>query len=311
MKVIVTGASGFLGSNVLMPLLARGHEVVAVGRHAPAPHLQHSALFWEKVDLLSPAQLAAVVKKQKADGLIHCAWDARPGAYWTSPDNLRWVAASLLLFEAFHANGGKRVVVAGSSAEYEWAGDQALSETATPLRPASLYGTSKNALRQVLEAWANTNDVSWAWGRIFNIFGANEKQNRLIPRVVKSLLQDKPIEFDDGLLYRDFLSVEEVGDAFAAMLDSDIQGPVNVAGGQSESIRDLLSHIATILKKTELVSFDDDKKNTSEPLSVVASIERLKTELHWEPSHSMHDHLVRTIDWWRTNQKLTNEYSGA
>ena len=81
--------------------------------------------------------------------LLHLAWFAVPGQFWTSPENLRWVQASLELLSVFESVGGRRLVVAGSCDEYEWS-DVDCDEHDTPLRPATLYGTCKHALHLVM-----------------------------------------------------------------------------------------------------------------------------------------------------------------
>src|SRR4030095_5724633 len=92
------------------------------------------------------------------------AWCAEQGNCWAGEENVDWVAASLRLLRAFNAYGGRRAVVAGSCAEYDWAGDCCDRQTA--LDPATLYGISKNALRQVFEAYSPSAGLSHAWGRI-------------------------------------------------------------------------------------------------------------------------------------------------
>ena len=182
-KVLVTGATGCLGRNSLPALERRGWEVHALTRRVPT-NATSPTIRWHEVDLLDRAGVRSLVQTVRPAGLVHLAWDTTHGAYWKSPANLEWTAASLHLLHDFAAVGGRRVVVAGSSAEYEWGGDAPLDERRSRLCPDSSYGTCKNALRQIVEAWAPGAGVSWAWGRIFNLFGPEDNPVRLLPKVI-------------------------------------------------------------------------------------------------------------------------------
>src|SRR5262249_16760441 len=115
-KVVVTGASGFIGRHSLPALVARGHEVHAMARRA----LQLPRLPAHVCDLLDPHATAALIARVRPTHLLHFAWYAVPGKYWTAPENLDWVAATLHLLRGFAASGGQRVVMAGTCAEYDW-----------------------------------------------------------------------------------------------------------------------------------------------------------------------------------------------
>ena len=86
--------------------------------------------------------------------LLHLAWYAEHGPFWTSTENLRWAAATIALVQAFAERGGRRAVLAGTCAEYRWGEPGPCVEGVTPLEPATLYGTAKHATRAVLEAAA-------------------------------------------------------------------------------------------------------------------------------------------------------------
>src|SRR5258708_4086554 len=136
MRVLVTGASGFIGRHCLPYLLEAGHEVHAVARTP----LKISGPVWHSADLLSPGASSRLISSVKPTAVLHLAWYTAHGEYWSSSENLRWVQASLELIQATAAAKCKRLVAAGTSAEYDWSAG-VCSETLTPLLPASLYGT--------------------------------------------------------------------------------------------------------------------------------------------------------------------------
>ena len=117
-------------------------------------------------DLLAPGLAEALVREVRPTHLLHLAWYAEHHAYWTAPQNLDWVGASLRLVRAFAEQGGTRAVLAGTCAEYDWTQGVCV-EGATPIRPRGLYGVAKDAVRRVVEAFAAGAGLSAAWGRIF------------------------------------------------------------------------------------------------------------------------------------------------
>ena len=295
MRVLVTGASGFIGSAVATTLKSRQHTVIGIGRSEDCPA---NCDQWLTLNLLANENLNAI-ESAKADCLIHCAWDATPGTYWTTPKNLEWVAASLKLIEAFRSGGGRRVVIAGTSAEYRWDGEATLSEADSPLEPDSLYGTCKNSLRQIVESWAKTNDISWAWGRVFCPFGKHEKPQRLIPKLIRRLKEEETLPFDSGSLIRDFLSVEDLADAFVTLAQSDVQGAINLASGRDTSIRELLIAVADHLGTADKIQFDVQPDPEGQPRRIVACVKRLNNELNWQPKTTLSKSIANASDWWR------------
>src|SRR6266849_3237907 len=136
-RVLVTGASGFVGRQAVPLLVARGHEVIAVGR-PDAETAPPKGVRFVTCDLLREGSAAELIDTHRPSHLLHLAWNVTPGRFWTDPDNLDWVSTSLRLFRAFAEQGGERFVGIGSCAEYDWSHDF-LSENETPLRPQTLY----------------------------------------------------------------------------------------------------------------------------------------------------------------------------
>jgi nucleoside-diphosphate-sugar epimerase len=294
--VLVTGATGFVGRNALEPLRARGYAVHGVHRAAPAPAVD--GVTWHRADLTAPGEADRVVGDVRPSHLLHLAWYAEPGRFWTAPDNLTWVAASVALIQAFAAGGGRRLVAAGTCAEYDWR-HGFCSEGVTPVAPETLYGTAKHALQELLGAYAGPAGVSAAWGRIFFLFGPREHPDRLVSSVIRSLLREEAALCTHGNQIRDFLHVEDVGDAFAALLDSDAEGPVNVGSGDPVALRDLVARIADKLGRRDLVRLGARAAPAGEPPMVVADVRRLRDAVGWTPRRGLDEGLDDTIAWWR------------
>lgn len=287
-RVLVTGASGFVGRHVIAPLLARGCEVHTAGR------TECPGTTWHEADLLAPGEAERVVSLVRPTHLLHLAWDATPGSYWTSDDNLRWTAASLRLLLAFADAGGRRAVMAGTCAEYDWT-HEVLSDTTTPLAPQRLYGTCKDALRRAAASFCAGRGVSFAWGRLFYLYGPGEKAGRLVPLVVSTLGAARELAFSEGRLERDFLHTADAGAAFAALLDSEVEGAVNIASGETVTLRSVVERLAAALGKSDLVRFGARPEPAGEPLRLAADVTRLREEVGWRPAWTLESGLADVL----------------
>jgi nucleoside-diphosphate-sugar epimerase len=300
-RVLVTGASGFIGRH-LVALLADGHEVHAVATHLPDAPIE-PAIVWHEVDLLDAAATDALVEQIRPERLVHLAWYAEHGRFWTARENLQWVAATLVLLRAFAAAGGQRAVIAGTCAEYDWSalaeGSGVCSESDTPLLPHTLYGAAKHAVHLLADRYGELEGFAVAWGRVFFLYGQAEQRGRLVPAVATSLLEGRETPVSDGTQLRDFMHVQDVAGAFAAMLDSDVTGAVNVASGEGVSVKAVIETIAAASGRPELVRWGAVERPEGDPDALLADTERLRTEVGFEPSIALADGLAATVSWWR------------
>lgn len=295
-RVLVTGATGFVGRQALGPLVDRGFEVHAVARAGAPAGGSPDGVVWHRGDLLEDVSVVAEVAPTD---LLHLAWYAEPGAFWRSEENLRWVAASLDLLRAFADAGGRRAVLAGTCAEYAWKPETHCVEGVTPLAPATLYGAAKHGLRVVAAAFAAEREVSLAWGRIFFLYGPGEDPRRLVSSVAQALVEGRPAPTSHGEQVRDFLDVRELGDAFAALQASSVAGPVNVASGDPVRIREVITAVAEAAGRPDMLQLGARPANPSEPDVLTASVGRLRDEVGWAPRRSLDEAIGETVDWWR------------
>ena len=298
-RVLVTGAGGFIGRHCLAPLAARGFEVHAVTR---APLDLPGVAACHTVDLLDHAAAAALLGGLQPTHLLHLAWTVTPGQFWTTRENLDWVAASLALHRTFVAQGGRRFVGAGTCAEYGWAPAQVarpLDERDAVCEPATLYGIAKHGLHRMLAAAAALDDVSLAWGRVFFLYGPGEKPGRLVCDVITRLLRGEPVETTAGTQLRDFMHVVDVAEAFVALLASDVTGPVNIATGEARPLAEVLGEIARQTNGGALLRLGARPMPANEPAQLLAATRRLREEVGFTPRFSLTDGIADSISAWR------------
>ena len=297
-RVLVTGARGFLGSHCLEELARRADEVHAVSsRPAPSGSRPRAAV-WHQADLLDSAAAVELIEDVRPSHLLHLAWFSGHREIYSSPENDRWVPASMTLVRAFHAAGGERALLSGSCAEYDWS-DGVCSERSTPLRPATAYGAAKVALFRAYDELLERSGLSGAWGRIFFVYGPCEPEGRLLASVIRSLLAGEPAPCSHGEQRRDYLYVGDVADALVTLLASEATGAVNIGSGEAPPIKDLVLAAARRIGREELVRFGALPSPADEAPLVQAEVGRLVGEVGWHARYGLERGLERTIEYWR------------
>lgn len=305
-RVLVTGASGFIGRWSVPALLRLGYEAHAVlsgnGTRDLPEQLRGARIHF--ADLLDGERVDELLSEVKPTHLLHFAWIATPGVYRESADNFRWLSASEHLLRSFRSQGGRRVMMAGSCAEYDWSRAGICDEKDSPLADESSlalspYAGCKIALQRKLAQFGRHEHLPTAWGRIFFQFGPHEHPDRLVSSVIRNLLLNREAPCSHGRQVRSFLHVADVGAAFAAVLDSGLEGPVNIGSEESIALADLLNRIGRQIGRPDLVRLGARPAAPGEPPLLVPQIRRLRDEALWRPRFTLNEGLDDTIAWWR------------
>lgn len=302
--LLVTGASGFIGRHAVRALAARGYRLIALSRHPESANraLEGAPIEWRFCDLLRSDDVTRAVEEAEARTLVHLAWDVTPG-YWRSAANLAWLEASLRLVRTFRAAGGRRVVSAGTCAEYDWA-DPAIAlgpiaELRARFAPLTFYAAAKRAFHMALEHYARTDGLSAAWGLVFFPYGEAERSERLVPQVTRALFAGRRPETTEGRQIRDYLDARDAGAAFAALAESDVEGPVNIASGRGVAVRRVIELIQAEIAPTADIAFGALQARPNDPHRLVADVSRLTEEVGFRPQIALEDGIRDAVAWWR------------
>jgi len=297
-RVLLTGGTGFIGKNAVPFLVDSGYDVHAISTKQIVTNKKHNDVKWHHSNLFDPDDMDRLFREVKPTHLLHFAWDTTPGSYWTSQNNLHWVQSGLDMLMHFSNQGGERAVLAGTCAEYDWLYGCCKEET-TPLLPATLYGVCKNSLQKIAARFFNQNNISNAWGRVFYLYGPGERQSRLVASVINALLHDVPAPCSHGRQIRDFLYVKDVAAAFVALLESNVQGAVNIASGNPVSLKAVIDMISAKIGRQDLVKYGAVPTGKNDPGILIADVEKLNNEVGWFPQYDLSTGLDETIDWWK------------
>ncbi len=268
MKVLLTGATGFVGRQVLNALRERGVVVRAVIREGTEARLAATA-----EDIVATPDVFAESAAWWAracvgiDIAVHAAWFAEPGSYLHSPKNKACLAGTLELAEGAARAGIRQFVGIGTCFEYDLAAG-ALSVD-TPLNPATPYAEAKAAAFTALSRMFAEKRTAFAWCRLFYLYGEGEDARRLVPYLREQLAAGTPAELSSGKQVRDFLDVREAGRMIADVALGDAQGPVNICSGIPVTVRELAGRIADEYGRRDLLRFGARPDNAFDPPRVV------------------------------------------
>lgn len=303
-QVLVTGATGFLGSHCLKPLLERGFDVLALYRERPPRN--EPGVRWICGDVMDRTAMRDLLQKHKPAGLLHLAWFVEPGKLITDPSNLAWVAASLDLITAFRENGGERCTVSGSCYEYDWRFCYCVDDV-TPCEPDTLYGASKDSLRRTFLAYCNVSGLSGSWGRAFFMYGPRENPSRLVSSVIISLLKGRPAKSSHGLQVRDYLHIQDVADGMVALFASQSRGAYNIAAGTSTTVREIVERLGKITGRSDLLQIGALPARANDVPLVLGDGRRTLNDVGWKPRIDLETGLTATVSWWREHLNAAEE----
>lgn len=311
-RVLLTGATGFIGSQVARALLEAGcsvHTLIRPGADTSRIEgLLGELTLVEGVleTLTDPGVLGAI----QPEICMHLAWYAEPGRYLRAvAENLACLRSSLLLVEALAASGCARMLVAGTCAEYHpRPGDEPFDELA-PIGPTTPYARAKAALYLVAQDVAGAAGMELAWGRLFFLYGPGEDPRRVVPSVVRAALAARTLSATAGEQVRDYLHVADAGRGLAALALSGVCGPVNVCSGIPVTLRSVLEVAERAARHPGTVLFGEVPYAPDEWMSLWGVNTRL-LETGWRPRLDLATGLADTVAWWDQQHSRQHDAGG-
>lgn len=269
-RIVVTGASGFVGRQIIRALDVEGIALIPVvraGKESMLTGVRRIDRIIATLDLFSENESWWEAQCQGADIIIHSAWYAEPGKYLQSELNLDCLIGSLQLARGAAKAGVKRLVGIGTCAEYDLSNGVLTVDTV--LNPLTPYAAAKAALFLALSQWLPTQSVSFAWCRLFYLYGESEDERRLVPYVRKQLEKGEPAELTSGNQIRDFMDVVDAGRMIAEVALGDRAGPINVSSGVPITVRQLAERIGHEYGRMDLLKFGARPDSIFDPPCVI------------------------------------------
>ena len=321
MRIFVTGGAGYIGSVCSELLLNEGHEV-AIFDNLIEGHRRavDSRAQFIQGDLADRDQIERALSNTRPDAVMHFA------AYALVPESMRDpskyfrnnVSNGLNLLDAMLTTGVQRIIFSSTCALFGPPDRVPIDETA-PARPANPYGESKLAFEKILRWYDQVHGLKFVCLRYFNAAGATEDlgedhrpETHLIPNVLKVALGQRPsleiygtdYETPDGTCIRDYIHIVDLAHAHILALGATASGFYNLGTGGGSSVREV---IAACRKTTERkIDTIEKPRRLGDPPRLIASSEKIKNELGWQPQFQSLDVIIETA--WAWHQKFPDGY---
>ncbi len=311
-RVILTGATGFVGANLTRRLLQQGHELhllVHPGYTAWRIAAIRDSVSMHEVDLCDPEALEHIVGRIHPDWVFHLA---AHGAYSWQTDLRRMVQTNIVgtvnLVEACLVTGFEAFVSTGSSSEYGFK-DHAPAES-EQVEPNSYYSATKCSATLFCRYAARSHGVNLHTLRLYSVYGAFEDDRRLIPTVIRRGMQgDLPPLADPGSAH-DYVYVEDVCDAYLLAAGSPEQEPgsiYNVGTGVQTSLRDVVEIARRTLKIATEPRWGSLPNYAWDTSVWVADSRKIQHALGWRPRHGFEAGFRLTAEWFRTDSSVRDK----
>lgn len=286
-KVFLTGGTGLIGTQTIPFLQKAGFEIYALTLDE---NKSENGIKYVKGNLFDKIQIDNLLSEIRPEYMLHYAWLST--GLFNDNSNFDFLTSSIDLLKSFAKYGGKRVVMAGTYAEYGYH-NETLKET-MPTEPINIYSQCKDFVHQIAKAYCQNNNISFGWGRIFSAFGKEKDPRRLTSDVINHLKNNQEVVIRSGSLVRDYIYTKDIAAAFVKFLESDVNGVVNICTGKDTSIHDYVMKIAQIMEKENLVVFNEQK--SPQQVRVVGDPTRLNKEVGFTPKYSIEQALKEILE---------------
>jgi UDP-glucose 4-epimerase len=321
MNILVTGGAGYIGSAISQALIKAGHSVtvydsLVTGHRSAVPE---EALFIQ-ADLSDSHTLVKTLTDQNFDGVIHCAAFIEAGESMKDPGRFysNNLANSLALTETAVRAGVKRFVLSSTAAVYQ-SSDEPLTEE-SPLGPTNVYGHSKLMVEQVLEWYRKIHGLHFAALRYFNAAGAlagrgeaHQPESHLIPLVLRVPLGERDAAqiygtdypTPDGTCIRDYIHISDLVSAHLLALNGLGERDrliYNLGSGNGYSVREVIETARQVTGHS--IPARELPRRPGDSARLVASSDKIKRELGWEPEHdNLHEIISSAWEWHQSHPK--------
>ena len=308
MRILVTGAAGFIGSHLAERLAGQGHDVVGVDCMTPyyaraLKELNASALSRAGIEL-KLVDLAEDDLKPALDGVdavYHLA--AQPGIsattpFWTYERNN--IVATYRLIEAMRAQQHAVPLVSVSTSSV-YGADATGPETAEP-RPTSYYGVTKLAAEQLALAECRDRGVPVCSARLFSVYGPRERPEKLYPKLIGAILDHRPFPLFEGSEHhvRSYTYVDDIVDGLVAILcniDACAGEILNIGTDEAITTGEAITIVESILG--EQVQIDPRPPRPGDQQRTHACIEKARSLIGYRPTTTPHQGLSREVEWFK------------
>jgi nucleoside-diphosphate-sugar epimerase len=314
MKILVTGAGGFVGAAVASEALRAGHEVVGTVRPgSSAGRLAGVGTRLDVVefDLRDAGEVRTMMRAHRPDVIVHVAWSGVSNK--ARSDRLQItdnIETACQLLEAGAECGVSKFIGMGSQGEYGPL-DRKITETDLPM-PTTLYGASKLAVHYLTRQLAAQSGLSYAWLRIFSTYGPGDNPHWLIPSLINQMLDGQRPRTTLGEQLWDCLFIDDVASATVAVATMPaVEGVFNLGSGQPLPVRAIVEKIRNLASPGMELVFGEIPYRLDQVWHMEADVARLEALTGWGPRIGIDAGLAATVDWHRAQRLAAQNLQGS
>lgn len=286
MKIVVTGATSFIGSSVVRELATdRKNMIYAVIRPGSVnrkkiPNVDNVKVI--ELDMLRLDELHNCIEEQ-IDVVYHFAWEGvrMPQRDDSMIQEQNFVAAQKIVAEC-RLLGCKRFIGIGSQAEYGQMSGIITEEH--ECNPTCEYGRKKNAARIYLEEYGKEHQMEYIWTRIFSVYGPDDYEGSLIMSCINKMLKNENIPLTECLQEWDYLHIDDIAKLFAMLSDAECKsGVYNVASGIHKPLKDYVEIMKEVIHSESELQYGKVPFGEQGMVSFMPSVEKIRKETGWKP----------------------------
>jgi len=311
MRILVTGAGGFVGGYLLRLLVEHRHEVAAMGIGGGA-FLKEMGVPSHEVDILDVAAVKSCMEDFRPDAVIHLAAISNVPLSWEKPGltvdvNIR---GTVNVLQALHGiNPKAKFLSIGSSDEYGLAAKSGIPLTEeAACQPQNPYSVSKYAAEQMILQLGKKYGMTVLPTRSFNHFGPGQAKGFVTTDFASQIAaiergeQEPVLCVGDLTASRDFTFVADVVEAYVALVEKDVpEGVYNICSGKARTMQEILDELLSFSTVQISVKKDEARMRPSEVPFFVGDYGKLKKATGWAPRYDFHQGMKETLDYWRNH----------
>lgn len=302
-RVLVTGASGFIGSHLSRAFIAHGDDVALLLRNPGAAWRIRDLLARTRVlrgDLSDLDAVRADIRDFRADLVVHAGWQGVRPAEHDRLDHVKVnVMGSTDLMILAQSAGCASWIGLGSQWEYERR-EGPVRET-DPTLPDTAYGAAKLSAYVIARQLCEAAGTRLTWFRLSSSYGPAESSRRLIPSTILSLLRRRRPALTSGEQVWDYLYVDDLVRAIVAAEESGCEGVYNLGSGESHTIASIALKIRDMIDPSLDIGLGEVPHPAAGSRWCLVDVSRLMREARWEPQIGLNDGLSRSVEWFRRN----------
>jgi len=296
MRILVTGAGGFIGSN-LCNLLTKNHQVLALSRTFDNLSKDDN-LFCAQYEMSKYEMLEKEFVNFSPEIVVHCAWQ---GGNTSKDFDALWQINNVIfgneLLKLCSKYNVKHFIGFGSGNEFGDCTEKIYEEL--KCQPINQYGISKYTFKMVSKKYCLDSNIKYSWVVPIFTYGPNDIQTRLIPKVINALLNQKDLVLNKCSVIVDYLYVDDFCKGVLQIIENELDGQFIISSDNEYQVRNIVERIYNIIKPNSNLIFDENIPEHGFKY-ICGTSKKLKYKSNWKPEVTLEEGLIRTINYFKT-----------